>query len=597
MPSHPLYAKLARVAKKASSKAREDAEASIKAFIHAKQAEIAEYEAGLRSQVNTVWRLSRDSLDKDRQSANTVPASLDFDATDPRAHTRRHPSVSSNNNAIISNVGSSARRPTIIRDFETETTVPPRASDPQLFPSTSFSPSTATPRVHPPMSALGTSLIQSGMHMPRHRAASPQAASTKGETVSIEPSSLTPPGTKDVDPRVSRPKEGAAKRRSLDAKGVAPPNDNDQERSATDMSRRGASTGQQSSTGDTQSKDTGKKKAVTFSEARVASATRRIKPDRSQGSSKKNPKGEEEPLFDLDVDEQGAVPPSTEAKQGKERNYTGNRHISGYEIESERDKELPNVTLSFKNRANQYTMARSLPKPRAGPLASTSLGAEGYLAEGMKTQVPHAFTVQDPSLLASSPSSKTPSELLRLMAGQTPTHRGAWKAGTSSADQSDEDDSEGSDTEQEDEAGAGARARARAMGVSKANERAEGTEEANVVSKSVPMDVPAMRPTVQASKAADNDFEGAMSKSHDPGPALELLVGTHDDDDEDDETLPPVTTESTNGVNGSNTIEDEDKERADLMKRLMEGRGSLHAQKILRQTDRGVPDSMWRSMA
>ena len=108
---------------------------------------------------------------------------------------------------------------------------------------------------------------------------------------------------------------------------------------------------------------------------------------------------------------------------------------------------------------------------------------------------------------------------------------------------------------------------------------------------------------------ADHDFEGAMARSVDPGPALELMVNerqahrraaSEDEDDsgEDTDTERRMALGLVrSGRHDEEEDEEGDAEARDLMQKMIEGRGSLHAQRILSHIDRGVPASMWRSLA
>jgi len=198
----------------------------------------------------------------------------------------------------------------------------------------------------------------------------------------------------------------------------------------------------------------------------------------------------------------------------------------------------------------EYTMARSL--PNTSILASSSLGLK--MANTERSSNPAVSSLEAPYA----------AELLKMMAGQTPTHRSAWRTGSFDprANGSDEGDSDGGND----------------------NNAMEHDGKENIPSNdgipppSTSIQIPSMvRPTADS---PDNNFEGAMSKSVDPGPALELMTDQRYYDAVEEE-------EDREG----------DRQAEDLMKKLIDGRGSLHAQRILSHQNRGVPASMWRSVA
>ena len=298
----------------------------------------------------------------------------------------------------------------------------------------------------------------------------------------------------------------------------------------------------------------GKRKAVTFSndEPDVVTVTRQIKAERLQKIKEEHARGEEA-MFDLDDAEDMPVtkPESTQEQQiGPSPAKKPRRIIKGFEDDGE------SVKLSFPvNGAKkmEYTMARSL--PNTSILASSSLGLK----------MPASVRGSDASV--SSLEAPYVGELRKMMAAQTPTHRGAWKAGSFDprAQKSDEgdngDESNEDDTMEED-----------------VDETTSAMEGRPATSAPIPFTI---RAAVRVS--ADNDFEGAMSKSMDPGPVLELLTDQR--------------YRSAKEMEEEEEDREADREAQDQMQKLIEGRGSLHAQRILSHQNRGVPASMWRSMA
>lgn len=554
VPNHPLFTSLAREAKKASTSKRTVVEEEIRQFVEQKRNEVIEAENILKQEVQTIWKAWKDKQDK-----GSVPQPID-----PRTHTRRQSSTTSTN--------TKSNGPTVIRSFNEQPSTSPRESRPPAYSySSSFSPSTMTPRVHAPMSALATSLRQSGMHMPRPPSPSPvsplspqnlppstslgagtptPAARSKRplEMAPTSPTTTSPP--KIASPQVKKPKTSALKRQSIEVKKNGSP-----DTATTPSDQMSPVSGS----------FTGKRKAVTFSsdEPDVVTVTRQIKAERLQKIREEHARGEE-PMFDLDEveDTPAAKPKSPEFKNQEEQLGPSpakkqRRVIKGFD-DSDESVRLsfpvsPSNANSGKNRM-EYTMAKSL--PTTSILASSSLGLKMPASMRRSQQ------------LASSLEAPYAAELLKMLAGQTPSHRSNWSnGGNGSADkryksnQSDDEDDKHDEDDQND-----------------GDDTMEEDEEEYVPpSTSVP--IPSMvRPVVQAS--ADNDFEGAMSKSMDPGPVLEYLTdqrrGNTAQDEEDREA---------------------DREASDLMKKLIEGRGSLHAQRILSHQNRGVPASMWRSLA
>ena len=164
---------------------------------------------------------------------------------------------------------------------------------------------------------------------------------------------------------------------------------------------------------------------------------------------------------------------------------------------------------------------------------------------------------------ASSPPKKTDlanQELMRMYAGQTPTHRSAWANGFYQPPGADSGSGSSEEEEGEDEA------------------EEERTYDF-LPSTSVPIDVPSMRPPP---KVADDSLQMSMSHNIDPGPTLDLdpqhgarRAPVEDDPDDDDD--------------------DEANHRAKVA--MQPGRGSLHAQRILEREVPDPPASMWRSLA
>lgn len=298
---------------------------------------------------------------------------------------------------------------------------------------------------------------------------------------------------------------------------------------------------------------TGKRKAVTFSndEPDVVTVTRQIKAERLQKIKEEHARGEEA-MFDLDdMDDMPTAKPKPadptphEYQSGPSPAKKPRRIIKGFEDDDE------SVRLSFPvspkagsgAKRMEYTMARSL--PNTSILASSSLGLK----------MPASMRRSDPA--ASSLETPYRAEMLKMMAGQIPSHRSAWKTGSLDTRSNETESDDGDNTMEED-----------------------GEEYSPTGGKpSSSVQIPSMvRPAIETS--VDNDFEGAMSKSMDPGPVLEYLTdrryGNEAEDEEDREG---------------------DREAQDLKQKLIEGRGSLHAQRILSHQNRGVPASMWRSMA
>ena len=213
------------------------------------------------------------------------------------------------------------------------------------------------------------------------------------------------------------------------------------------------------------------------------------------------------------------------------------------------DPHSPTPTTSLVSSLSSPTAPRSLPKPSA-------------LALSLQQNENSPITSTPP---ASSPPRKpdlADQELMRMHAGQTPTHRSAWANGFYQPPRADS--SSGSSEEEEEV------------------EEDEAEEEITrnfLPSTSVPIDVPSMRPPP---KVADDSLQIAMSRSIDPGPTLDLdprhgarRAPVEEDPDEDDD--------------------DEANHRAKVA--MQPGRGSLHAQRILEREVPDPPASTWRSLA
>jgi len=195
------------------------------------------------------------------------------------------------------------------------------------------------------------------------------------------------------------------------------------------------------------------------------------------------------------------------------------------------------------------TVSRSLPKPSALALS---------------LQQNENSSIRSPPTTSSPPTKPDLAnlELMRMHAGQTPTHRSAWAKGYYQPPEANS----GSESSEEEEG--------------EEEEEAEGEITLGFLpSTSVPIDVPSIRPPL---KVADDSLQVAMSRSIDPGPTLDLdprhgarrAPMEEDADDEDD---------------------DEANHRAKVA--MQPGRGSLHAQRILEREVPDPPASTWRSLA
>jgi len=536
-PNHPLFTTLAREAKKASSIKRAAAEEEIRLFVEQKRAEVMEAEALLKNQVQIIWKAWRES--QDRASVSQP--------VDPRTHTRRQSSAASTN---IKPGG-----PTVIRSFNEQPSTP-RESYQSIYAS-SFSPSTMTPRVHPQMSGLATSLRQSGMHMPRppspplasmpppSELSEPEADSSMAPARSKQPLQMAPLPAVDLPPlktssaQSKRPRNSAMKRQSMEVKRNGSP-DSTPTPSETMSPVFGSLPG--------------KRKAVTFSseEPDVVTVTRQLKSEKLQ-KIKEDHARPEEVIFDFeDLGDVSAPKPPSPEPSSLEAPIGPSPAKRPRRFQEDDDGGVkisfavpPSMTSGWKR--IEYTMARSLPS--ASILASSSLGLKNE-------KNAHGF---NPSTSLEAPYA---TEFRKIMAGQTPSHRAGWNTGSfgrkshGSEEESGDDDSNGDSMEHDNK-----------ENIPAANE--------DLPKPSTSIPIPAMvRPVADV---PDNNFEHAMSKSVDPGPVLELLTDQrYSEGDEDQEG---------------------EKQTEDMMKKLVEGRGSHYAQRILSHQNRGVPASMWRTLA
>jgi len=242
-------------------------------------------------------------------------------------------------------------------------------------------------------------------------------------------------------------------------------------------------------------------------------------------------------MFDIDEEPAVPIPTSPITLNPTSKMVTGSH--------------LPTSFASLVPNPSSPTGPRSLPKPSA-----LALSLQQNEISPIRSPPP-ASSPQRPDLANR--------ELMRMHAGQTPTHRSAWAKGYYHPPEADSDS--GSEEEEEEEA-----------------DEDEAEEEIMLTflpGTSVPINVPSMRPPP---KVADDSFQVAMSRSIDPGPTLDLdprhgprkapVEGDADDDDDDD---------------------DEANHRAKVA--MQPGRGSLHAQRILEREVPDPPASMWRSLA
>ncbi|KAG8787848.1 hypothetical protein FRC15_007567 [Serendipita sp. 397] len=595
-----------------------------------------EQEARLKKQVYAIWKTWKESGQSDQLPSSSATSAVDSISgiTDPRPAIKKHTSSSSTSS------DASSRTRAIIRTFEEEpasprpvqrpTNIIPNASSPNTVPySSSMSPSNATPRVRPTMSALGTSLRQSTMHYPQ-KPPSPPLAGADEENFDMEfddvvsgrerpqtrKAAASPPThTSDNAPnRHQKPKASAMKRVSMDATKSKPMTID----SSSDLSTEGSvSTEGQ----------TGRRKAVKFSNDQpdVVTVTREIESEKLQKLQEEQARGEEA-IFDLDDgDEEGdstrtgdkRVKSSPPAVAPKEESIDPLQPITS----PVQEPESPRAKFSFprlsqvgneKTRNIEYTLAKSLPTTSTlANLANRSAGGAGSLGLDVESRMDQVASTSraGSGQQTQKPGSASPygGELRKIMASQTPTHRSPWLAKrptgrhtTREPSMSDEDE-DGNEEEEEDYD----------------DEDTEGSDDGEskvkndfVPSSSVPLPIPRMSKVIesksQAAVAADNDFAGAMSKSVDPGPALELLAlengrasrrGPEEEEDEDEDEDEERGEERQRKRDRDEEEAANEEEARDLMNRMIEGRGSLYAQRILSQTDRGVPASMWRSMA
>ena len=239
-------------------------------------------------------------------------------------------------------------------------------------------------------------------------------------------------------------------------------------------------------------------------------------------------------MFDMDQEPIVPIPtsPSTLNSTSKAVSYSPGPHPPTSSTSPPPNSLSPNVS-------------RSLPKPSALALS---------------------LQQNDNSSIRSAPSASSPPtkpdlanlELMRMHAGQTPTHRSAWAKGYYHLPEADS--GSGSSEEEEEELDG------------------EITDDF-LPSTSVPIDVPSIRPPP---KAADDSLQIAMSRSIDPGPTLDL-------DPRDGARRAPMEED----------VDDEDDDEANHRAKvaMQPGRGSLHAQRILEREVPDPPASTWRSLA
>ncbi|KAG8797543.1 hypothetical protein FRC17_007718, partial [Serendipita sp. 399] len=386
-----------------------------------------------------------------------------------------------------------------------------------------------------------------------------------------------------------------------------------------------------------------KRKAVKFSSDKpdVVTVTREIESEKIQKLQEEQARGEEA-IFDLEDGEGEESAAQIARKRGKPSAPTaaaaamvneegGIGPLESVPPTTAPEPESPRTKFSFPRLSQvgngsakniEYTMAKSLPTASTlSNLANRSAGGVGSLgldvdfkAEPLAVSTSRsAGSGRQPQQNGDGSASPFGGELRKIMASQTPSHRTSVLAERTRAaaaegryakrnspmpddDNDEEEDKEDEHYDDDDE------------------EDTEGSDDEEdeyksdfVPSSSVAMAIPRLSNVVesksQAAVAADNDFEGAMSKSVDPGPALELLAmekkrpnrrSPDDDEGDEDEELEE---ERRRQRNEEEEDEMNDEEARDLMNRMIEGRGSLYAQRILSQTDRGVPASTGASIA
>ncbi|CCA66557.1 hypothetical protein PIIN_00241 [Serendipita indica DSM 11827] len=624
-PSHPLFVNLAKDAKKASKAARDAAEAEIAQYIEAKRRELIEYEANLKRQTNAIWRTWRDSVNNDQQLPLSIPPTPNTSEPvappmDPRKQPKRLSSSASTSKTT-------SRAATVIRSFQEE---PVDASQQAAnsIEASSVSPSNATPRPHPQMSALGTSLRQTAMLYPSGRRAASPSPPIEQDNGTFE-SAFMDNFEGDRPSKKIHTKEKARREPGLDDDlSLSPKKPRPSAMKRVSIGGAQSIDGESPESTDADGGTSGggsKRKAVKFSSDApdVVTVTREIKSEKLQKIKEEHARGEEA-IFDLDGDEHDEPKPPSSPEPVPER---------GANLVEERGQastqEPRPVTLSFKlpsyldngrpSRKIEYTMARSLP---ATSVLSSMKGRDSEEVGSLGLDINSSSLARTRKAKHGESSSQSPyaGELRRIMAAQTPTHRSAWRTGSfepgsrmgggsrsrgvngytsrTAALKRDSDDNASSDEESDDDT-LDMTGRQRDA----SNDSDRRTREDVILSASVPMDVPRMRRVGEQPAMADHDFEGAMARSVDPGPALELMVAerqanrrlTREDEEDSDQDLDS----DRRGLARRSRRDEEEDEEGDaeakkLMQEMIEGRGSLHAQRILSHTDRG---SMWRSLA
>ncbi|KAJ7755963.1 hypothetical protein B0H16DRAFT_1540220 [Mycena metata] len=186
-PGHPVFVHLATLAKAESEAQRAAVERDMAEIMRAKSAQLAQTEARLRRQVETVWRRFREGLQSIEQAdvAVTSPRS----PRSPRSPTSRSASGNVGTPASPTIAGTPVAR---VRDF-----VPQPVT-----------PTTTRQAARPaPISSLSASLASSGLHFPREPTSPTRPASTmSGSSRTLSGSSITLTGS----PRARVFEEGAS---------------------------------------------------------------------------------------------------------------------------------------------------------------------------------------------------------------------------------------------------------------------------------------------------------------------------------------------------------------------------------------------------
>jgi hypothetical protein len=393
-----------------------------------------------------------------------------------------------------------------------------------------------------------------------------------------------------LGPRTKETKASALKRSSIDGSNLK----------GIDINADGTST-----PGSTANEEGGvattEKRKVKFSSEKpnVVTVTREIKSEKLANREAERARSEEA-MFDIDEEGDGESAPPKASKSSATVTSAFNTKLDRNfptDLKTDTDTHHPEVVLSFQmpspvtNRKTkfEYTMAKSLP---AGSVLHANRAprapALGLHAEGLEEEI---------NIRASTSLRAQNDDLKRMMAGQTPSHRSAWAAGEffksnatrkgkgAEEDEDESQDENNDDDEGEEEEGEGNTLKTR--GSFKFLENNDHPTDPDPLSAypapstSVPIGIPSI---YHQGPSTDDNFEATMSRSVDPGPALDLMVGfrkpqgtNSDDEDEEDNS-------------------DDDREAKDLMRKMTEGRGSLHAQRILSHTERGIPAHMWRSI-